>query len=486
MVSSPSAGDHSALPCTEETRPLTASRTFQSHPPGGREASSRHRASLRKAPPSPARRGRADRPSSRIALLLLALVCLIPAARGETLQIELAGGEEVSVERYPAGGDRLLWFPTATGLQEADRRLAAALAELGFEVWLADLHAALFLPAVPSSMERIPDTLVAGLIERALADRRRLFLLAPDRGVVAALRGAHRYQQDHPDGPPIGGLITLSPQLFVATPEPGREGRLWPVVRHTNLPIYLLQPENSPWRWKLQTTLPALREGGSTLFVQLLPGVRDRFYYRPDATAAERELAERLPRLIVRSMRWLEPYGQELRLPPPLKRRGGEVVGGGNAPRSLRPYRGDPHPPALRLPTLDGTILDLAALKGHVVLVNFWASWCPPCVHEMPSMERLSKRFAGRPFTILAVNMAESRETVEAFLETKVEVGFPILLDADGAALRRWKVFAFPTSYLIDARGEIRYALFGAIDWDTPEVHQVVERLLAEGRPPSG
>jgi thiol-disulfide isomerase/thioredoxin len=135
--------------------------------------------------------------------------------------------------------------------------------------------------------------------------------------------------------------------------------------------------------------------------------------------------------------------------------------------------------PALKLPGLDGVSMDLKQLRGKVVLVNFWAVWCPPCRKEMPSMARLATKLTGKPFTILGVNEGESPEEIRAFLK-QVPVNFPILLDAEGEHLKPWQVFAFPTSYVVDKQGRLRLGLFGSIEWDSPEALVQLEKLLAE------
>jgi thiol-disulfide isomerase/thioredoxin len=135
--------------------------------------------------------------------------------------------------------------------------------------------------------------------------------------------------------------------------------------------------------------------------------------------------------------------------------------------------------PDLALNALAGDKRNLNDYKGKVVLVNFWATWCPPCRREMPSMQRLKEKMSGRPFVILGVDSAEQREEVEDFLKM-VKVDFPILLDPDSMATRRWKVFALPTSFLVDRNGKVRYSFSGPTEWDEGEAFQLIESLLRE------
>lgn len=94
-------------------------------------------------------------------------------------------------------------------------------------------------------------------------------------------------------------------------------------------------------------------------------------------------------------------------------------------------------------------------------------------------MDRLAKMLAGRPFTLLAVNVGEPDDVVEAYLR-EVPVSFPIPLDESGKRIKDWQAFVFPTSYLVDKTGRIRFGLHGSMEWDAPEAVEAIERLLHE------
>ncbi len=413
-------------------------------------------------------------------LVLLGLAALASHAAGTPRTLVLGEGQEIPVEVHPASGEGeiLVWLPSEHGLPDPLRRLAGGIAAAGLEVWLADLLAANFLPVQASSLDAVPPQQVARLIEAVIRRRpgRRLYLVASGRGAIVALRGARAWQAAHPGQAALAGAILLHPNLYVETPEPGREARYLPIAGATSLPVFVLQPARSPWRWRLDTLARTLGRGGAPVYVRRLPEVRDRFHFRPDATAMETATAAGLPRVLLHAARLLATH--------PGPHAAAPLAGTGRSGRLKKAARlrslAAAAPPALRLPRLGGGEVDLASFKGRVVLVNFWASWCPPCVHEMPSMERLRRRLAERPFTILAVNMAEDGNTIRRFLDHKVQVDFTILMDRDGQALRRWKVFAFPTSYVVDKQGRLRYGLFGAIDWEREDVVAAIEALLAE------
>ena len=144
----------------------------------------------------------------------------------------------------------------------------------------------------------------------------------------------------------------------------------------------------------------------------------------------------------------------------------------------LKPYSGSIKNPQLQLKDLQGVTHNLSQYQGQVVLVQFWATYCPPCVKEMPSMNHLQDKLkkAGVPFKILAINMAETKAEVEAFVK-KVKPEFTILLDESGSSIGQWNVFAAPSNFLIGKDGQVHYTLFGGVEWDSAPIIQTITQL---------
>jgi peroxiredoxin len=279
----------------------------------------------------------------------------------------------------------------------------------------------------------------------------------------------------HGDSDRLDGAILLGPNLLTQTPEAGQNAVYDVIARATNVPVFVLQPKLAVGYWQLSALRAQLASGGGAVTLRTLPELRDRFFFRTDATPGEIKAARALPLLLHSAVRLLAP-ARRARAAAPLP-----ATTAGTAPsrRGLVEHRGDPRPPPLALRDRAGQPRDLAALRNEVVLVNFWASWCPPCVHEMPSMQQLQNQFRDRPFTILAVNMAEPGATVDAFMR-RHRLDFTVLMDRDGAALKQWKVMAFPTSFVIDKAGRLRYGVFGAVDWMETETLHALTQLVSE------
>ena len=143
--------------------------------------------------------------------------------------------------------------------------------------------------------------------------------------------------------------------------------------------------------------------------------------------------------------------------------------------KGLTPLETPMPAPALRLQNLEGKTIDLAQYRGRVVLVNFWATWCPPCRKEFPSLGRVRKLFKPEEFEVLAVNVDEDRATALAFAGSP---GFPILLDTNSKATMTWPIKGLPTSFLIDTQGRLAYSLAGEQEFDDPEVVDAIRDLL--------
>ena len=137
--------------------------------------------------------------------------------------------------------------------------------------------------------------------------------------------------------------------------------------------------------------------------------------------------------------------------------------------------------PNFSLPDLDGNMVRLADYKGKVVLLNIWATWCAPCVEEMPSMEKLYQELKSEGFEILAVSIDTlGAESVLPFMKMH-KLNFPILTDTKGTIKNLYHVTGVPESILIDKEGIIAEKMIGPRNWASPEAVQSIRNLIQEG-----
>jgi thiol-disulfide isomerase/thioredoxin len=147
--------------------------------------------------------------------------------------------------------------------------------------------------------------------------------------------------------------------------------------------------------------------------------------------------------------------------------------------RELSPYTLPPDKAVFDLPDIQGQQHSLDAYRGRVVLVNFWASWCPPCIQEMPLLETLKQKLAEQPFEILAINVGEQKYRVWKFVKL-ISFGLPVLLDTRKDTFNSWGVSVLPTSFLLDRQGRVRYRVQGDAGWDSDRVIALIEALINE------
>jgi cytochrome c biogenesis protein CcmG, thiol:disulfide interchange protein DsbE len=143
---------------------------------------------------------------------------------------------------------------------------------------------------------------------------------------------------------------------------------------------------------------------------------------------------------------------------------------------SLRPWPAGQPTPALRLTRLDGQAWDLAGLRGKVVVVNFWASWCGPCVDELPVLGALAGRDG---VAVVGVNYKEPLDTIERFTQAH-PLAYPVLRDRTGDAFKRWSPGVMPATIVVDRAGRARWRTVGEIAPDDTRLRAAIDALLAE------
>ena len=134
-----------------------------------------------------------------------------------------------------------------------------------------------------------------------------------------------------------------------------------------------------------------------------------------------------------------------------------------------------------KLQNMDEEYIELSDFRGKVVLLNFWATWCPPCIREMPSMEYLQNQVDSDSFKVIAINQMEDPDDVFAFTgQLEVDPSFEILFDQTSEVSRMYAVRGLPTTYLIDKKGNVRYRAVGGRLFNHPDVIKIINQLIEE------
>lgn len=146
---------------------------------------------------------------------------------------------------------------------------------------------------------------------------------------------------------------------------------------------------------------------------------------------------------------------------------------------ALQCRRGTPFlAPDFAVPDLGGQAVRLSGLRGKVVLLNLWTTWCPPCREEMPSMERLYQRLRDRGFVLIAISQDEDGKAVVEPFVRQLGLTFPVLVDPEHQVGNRYEVWGYPESFIIDREGRVVERVIGPRDWTAPDRVAAIERLL--------
>jgi len=387
--------------------------------------------------------------------------------------ISVNAGMDVSVHRYLAEGEYLmLWFAPEYGFRESHRVMARAFSAQGVEIWQVNMADALFLPQTTNSLRQMDPDPVADLIETAHRDSQKKIVLVGDSYASnIVLIGAHRWQQRRHKTRYVVGALLFSPYALAYIPPLGQAPEFLPVIHASNIPMMIIQAKNSGIYGHFKPLVTALRKHDAPVYIRLVDDVMSLFYVEPP-TAAMQSQIEPLASAIQAFIRLLAHHPVP-NTAPSLPSRQTQSNG---IDIALKPFRGKFTPPAIALSDVNGINWAHKSYRGKVTLINFWATWCPPCVQEIPMLNRLKTKMQGRPFELLSVNYAEDKQAVVNFMQ-KVKVDFPVLMDHNGEFARRWQVVSFPSTFVIGPDGKIVYGVNAAIDWDSPDVLETLQAL---------
>jgi thiol-disulfide isomerase/thioredoxin len=153
---------------------------------------------------------------------------------------------------------------------------------------------------------------------------------------------------------------------------------------------------------------------------------------------------------------------------------GGPVVA--RVPQTLTAVPDRPQAPAFDLKDPDGRSVRLADFRGKPLIVNFWATWCPPCREEMPSMQRAADLVSNEGIRLVAINVGEDADTVSQYL-MEARLDLPVLLDETSGVVMSYPVRGLPTTFVVDADGRLAYVATGGRAWDDPALLDKVRAL---------
>lgn len=404
----------------------------------------------------------------------------VAAIASEGFSLPLESGEEVTVNVYPATfGESekpiLIWFTEGYASRKPFKQLITQLNDAGYTFWQVDLLESYFMERTPVNVRGLTGEGVAAVLKQASQQGRAFVPISTGRMSLVLLRGARLWQLAHTPKQGIGSLqqvITFFPNLFDAPKKAGDAPELFPVVSATSLPITVVQPTEGTYKWKLPEIIEVLERNHSQVTIAAVPEVRDWYFLRRDPNELEKQAGEAIPSQLALWLKAGRVVSQTAFKPV-------AELDSREATTSLKGLVPIPNrlAPDFELKDVNGQSIGLQDKRGKVILLNFWASWCPPCVKEIPSMNRLAQSFNADQFEIVSVNFKETPATIEAFLK-QVQVDFPVLIDLDGRVSARYEIFSFPSSFLIDANGQLRYSVNAAIEWDDPQIQSIIQTLI--------
>ncbi len=381
---------------------------------------------------------------------------------------------DINVERFSASGKYLiLWLAPEYGFRTNHRFMARQLNEQKIEVWLSNIAESLYLPQSTSSLKQLDGKYVAELINHAQKTTGKKIVVAGDSyAAVNVLLGAHQWQQRHHQSQDFIGAILFSPSIYASIPSLGLPPEFMSITSSTNIPIMIYQAQKSGNITQYKRLIEQLQQHNNPVYSKFIPNVRSLFYTEEPTREMITNIKSLSPN--IRKMIAVLEKHHVPDVPVPLTN---IHIKNNGIDHSIKAFKGNDTPNAIQLVDAYGNTFNKKDFKGQITVVNFWATWCPPCVQEIPSLNRLKKKMAGVPFELISINYAEDKETILEFME-KVNVEFPVLLDQNGNFAKKWNVITYPSTFIIDPSGKIKYGVNAAIEWDDPEFINKIKSLL--------
>ena len=380
---------------------------------------------------------------------------------------------EITVTRFAAAGKYLIvWLAPEYGFRTGHRLLARMLTEHNIEVWQSNIVESLFMPQGTTSLKQLDGTYIADVIEYAYKTTGKKIIVTGDSyAASSALIGAHQWQQrKHSDSYLIGAVL-FTPYTYAYIPPLGVEPEYLPIVSATNIPMMIYQAKGSATVGQFELLVNKLQQHNNPVYTKFVPDVMSLFYQDPPTVDMQKN-AKALPGNILQMITVLEKH----KVPAePIPLTVTETVKSG-IDILLKEYKGIGGPVPIKLKNIDGNTVTKDNFTGQITVINFWATWCPPCIEEIPSLNRLKKKMADVPFELISINYAEDDKTIIDFMK-EVNVEFPVLLDKNGEFAKQWNVISYPSTFIIDSKGVIQYGVNAAIEWDDPAVIQKLKAL---------
>lgn len=388
--------------------------------------------------------------------------------------VPVSSGDEITVEKFPAKGKYLMvWLAPEYGFRGAHRSLARMLTEQNIEVWQSNIAESLFLPLGSTSIKKMDGKHVADIMEYAhKTTGKKIIVVGDSYATVSALQGARQWQLKKQSEPYFIGAILFSPYTYATIPPLGQLPEYMPIIEATNIPIMIYQAKNNGNIGQFDTLVKKLQQHGNPVYTRMTPKVMSLFY-EDKPTKEMLEQVKPMPLSIKKMIAVLEKHpvpSTAIELKELEEAKSGIDI-------YLKKYTGSIKPIAINLEDAQGKTIVKNNYQGQVTVVNFWATWCRPCIEEIPSLNRLKQKMEGLPFELISINYAEDKKTILDFMKM-VQVDFPVLLDQEGEFAKQWNVITYPSTFVIDKNGNIEYGVNAAIEWDNPELIKKIKSLL--------